>query len=63
MILEPVVAALGIIVCWILGMVVYEDDMPLGRYAVLGILAVVALYFFVRIVHWAWLTPIPFVGR
>ncbi|MGH9745529.1 MAG: hypothetical protein ACRD59_05390 [Candidatus Acidiferrales bacterium] len=59
---EAAVALAGITVCWLIGVVTYEDEMSLVRYAVIAILCAFAAYFTVRFVHWAWMTPLPFVG-
>lgn len=37
-------------------------DAPLKLYAILFFLALIALYFLVRFIHWAWDTPLPFGG-
>lgn len=59
---EAVVAVAGIIACWLIGMVIYKDDMSLTRYGFVAILSVTAAYFAIRFIHWAWVTPLPFVG-
>jgi len=61
--IEAVVALAGLIVCWFLAAMTYSDDMSLTQYAWLTIVGVFALYFLVRLVHWAWVTPIPFAGH
>jgi hypothetical protein len=61
--LEAAIALVGVAVCWLAAVSIYEDEMSLGRYALLALLGAAALYFFVRFVHWAWLTPIPFTGK
>lgn len=61
--LEAAVALVGLIVCWLVAVAIYGDDMSLGRYAVLAVLVALALYFLARFIHWAWTTPIPFLGR
>jgi hypothetical protein len=59
---EAVVAVAGIILCWLIAVVTYEDNMSFTRYAIIALLSVMAAYFAVRFVHWAWVTPVPFVG-
>ena len=59
--MEGLIAAVGIFLCWFVGIFVYDEDMSLTRYAIIGILTMLALYFLVRFVHWAWDTPIPFL--
>jgi hypothetical protein len=60
--LEALVAVVGIIVCWLIINLVYKEDMSLARYAILAFTTATAAYFAVRIIHWAWATPIPFFG-
>jgi hypothetical protein len=52
----------GVILCWLIAVVIYENDMSLTRYAMLVVLAAFILYFVIRFIHWAWLTPLPFAG-
>lgn len=61
--LEAVVAVFGVFLCWLVAVFVFKDDMSLRRYAVIAVLAMLALYFVIRFIHWAWITPIPFLGR
>jgi uncharacterized BrkB/YihY/UPF0761 family membrane protein len=61
------IAVFGIICCGILAMAVSMylssvADAPLKLYAILFFLALIALYFLVRFIHWAWDTPLPFGG-
>jgi hypothetical protein len=65
--MEAAIAMLGIIICAIVGLYVSltipNDDSPaLKQYAALFVLASFALYFLIRFIHWAWDTPMPFVG-
>jgi hypothetical protein len=59
---EAVVAVAGIIACWLIGIVIYKEDMSLTRYGFLAILSVTAAYLAIRFIHWAWVTPLPFAG-
>ena len=38
------------------------SDQVLGPFVWAGFSAVITIYFTVRFVHWAWETPIPFIG-
>lgn len=58
--LEAGTAVFGVFLCWLIAVFVFKDDMSLKRYALIAILAVIALYFVIRFIHWAWMTPIPF---
>jgi hypothetical protein len=42
---EAAVAVAGIILCWLIAVVTYEDSMSLTRYAVVALLSVMAAYF------------------
>lgn len=59
---EAVVAVAGMIVCWLVGILIYEEDMTFTRYVLIGVLSVIAAYCAIRFIHWAWITPLPFVG-
>jgi hypothetical protein len=61
--LEAAIALVGIFVCWFVAMLIYNDDMSLTRYAFIALLSALALYFLIRFIHWAWSTPMLFVGR
>ncbi len=60
--LEAGIAIFGVFLCWLSAVFVFKDDMSLKRYALIAVLAAVALYFIIRFIHWAWVTPIPFTG-
>jgi hypothetical protein len=61
---EAAISVLGIIMCWIAGMFfIKTDDMSIRHYFLTVILAALAAYFAVRFIHWAWITPMPFVGN
>ncbi|MGA8409985.1 MAG: hypothetical protein WB680_22630, partial [Candidatus Acidiferrales bacterium] len=59
--IETGIAVAGMIVCWLLGVVIYQDEMSFKRYVIIAILAAAATYFAVRFIHWSWVTPLPFV--
>ena len=75
--LEAVIAAVGILVCaivgywcfWFLGELGFSfpKDLKNGWLAALSGLFIAAaffvLFFFVRFIHWAWETPTPFLDR
>jgi hypothetical protein len=60
--LEAAIALVGMVVCWLGAVLVYDDEASFKRYAILAFLGALEVYFLVRFIHWAWLTPIPFVG-
>jgi len=62
--IEPAVAVVGIFVCWLLAIVAdgLFEERGFRLYFLYAVIAAVALYFLVRFVHWAWVTPMPFVG-
>jgi len=58
---EAAVAVIGIMVCWLIAVATYEDNMSFKRYAIVALLSVAAAYFAIRFIHWAWVTPLPFI--
>lgn len=64
--MEAGIAVVGLICCGILAMDIStrlsttDWDAALKLYAILFFLALLGIYFFVRFIHWAWDTPIPF---
>jgi len=62
--MEAVIAVIGMLVCgfvaWLVS--ILAEDEPAIQYPVLFFLACFALYFLVHFIHWAWFTPLPFVG-
>ena len=67
--MEAVVAGVGIAICGIVALAVYGSisdlNSPISRISknfTLLFLACLAMYFLIRFVHWAWDTPLPFVG-
>ena len=40
----------------------FDDLDKMGAFTLGIVMAIVDLYFVVRFIHWAWLTPIPFSG-
>jgi len=60
--LEPIIAAVVMVACWFLCILTYDDDMGFGRYGFLAFLGLVSLWCLIRFIHWAWMTPFPFVG-
>ena len=62
--MEAAIAVIGMLVCGIVAWVVSKlvEDEPSIRYLALFFLACFALYFLVHFIHWAWATPLPFVG-
>jgi hypothetical protein len=60
--LEAAIALVGMITCWLVAVVVYSADASFRRYAILALLGALEVYFLVRFIHWAWITPLPFVG-
>ena len=59
---EAVIVVVGITLCWLIGIAIYKDEMSLTRYGFVAILSVTAAYFAIRFIHWAWVTPLPFIG-
>jgi hypothetical protein len=61
--IEPLIAIAGLLICWIAGLICYafaEDS--LAVYIPLFAIGGIALYCLVRLIHWAWVTPMPFVN-
>jgi hypothetical protein len=54
---EAGISVAAIIICWLTGTVIYQDDMTLTRYGAIALLSVAAAYFAIRFIHWAWITP------
>ena len=52
--MEGLIVMLVIFLCWSAAIFVYEEDMPLTRYAIILILIMLALCFLFRFTHWAW---------
>jgi len=48
---EAGISVAGIIVCWLIGNVIYQDDMTLPRYGAIALLVVAAAYFAIRFVR------------
>jgi cobalamin synthase len=59
--LEAAIAVVGIVACWLVGVVAYKENMSFKGYVLMAFLATATLYFLIRFVHWAWITP--FLGR
>ena len=59
--IEPVVAFVAILILYaiLIGISWVAEDLVILAAPPLGI---VAIYFLVRIIHWAWETPIPFLS-
>jgi hypothetical protein len=51
------------VVCWLVAVLVYDEAASFKRYAILALLGALEVYFLVRFVHWAWLTPMPLLGK
>ena len=62
--MEAAIAVIGMLVCGIVAWVISKlaEDEPSIRYLALFFLSCFALYFLVHFIHWAWVTPLPFVG-
>jgi hypothetical protein len=61
--LEPIIALAGILICWVLAIMTYDDgNMGFKRYIFVALLGMTALWCLVRFIHWAWMTPFPFVS-
>lgn len=59
---EAAIALVGMVGCWLAAVLVHSADPSIKRYAILALLGALEVYFLVRFIHWAWITPIPFVG-
>ncbi len=62
-VLEALISVAAVILCWFAIAVTPKHDLSLKGYAGLIFLGAVAIYFIVRFVHWAWITPIPLLNR
>jgi uncharacterized membrane protein YeaQ/YmgE (transglycosylase-associated protein family) len=62
--LEAAVALAGIFPCWLLAVVAdgLFEEKGFRLYLLYALIGAAVLYFVVRFVHWAWMTPMPFVG-
>lgn len=63
---EPLVCLVALFILWLIGVGVaawLESADGMLPYPVLAVIATAALYFLVRFVHWAWMTPIPFLPQ
>jgi hypothetical protein len=63
--IEGSIALGGLAACYVLGIILVDDmrgGITWGNVAGSAVLAAVALYCLVRFIHWAWITPMPFVG-
>jgi putative Ca2+/H+ antiporter (TMEM165/GDT1 family) len=64
--MEGLISVVGFICCGVLAASIAQyikssaDPPVLKLYPTLFFLAIVALYFFVRFIHWSWETPVPF---
>lgn len=64
-IIEPIVAVAAIVILYVLLVIcdAFTDD-AFGMKVFFGIVfGAAGLYFLVRIIHWAWVTPIPFLDK
>jgi len=58
--LEADLAAVGIVACCLVVVISSRGAISFRRYVFMALLAASALYLFIRVVHWVWLSPIPF---
>jgi hypothetical protein len=57
---EADLAAVGIVAFCLLVVISPGKAMSFRRYLFMALLAASALYLLIRVVHWLWLSPIPF---
>jgi hypothetical protein len=57
---EADLAAVGIVAYCLLVAVSSEKPISFRRYLFMALFAASALYLLIRVVHWLWLSPIPF---
>ncbi len=63
-VVEAIVALVGLALCAFVAFIAHEEaTSETQHYLVIVPAMSAALYFLVRFIHWAWLTPIPFTGR
>jgi hypothetical protein len=63
--LEAVISVVGIALCCFLVYISVADNgiYSIRQSALITVACAVGLYLLVRFIHWAWLTPIPFISH